>query len=272
MQSINWAVITGASSGIGAALLRRLATKDKNLHCLCVGRNVERLEEVQKSVMNSNTNVYTVRADMSTPEGISAIVNALPPNACVKYLVHNAGFFAPIGPLLEMDNAQFREVMATNLEGPLFLTKALLPNLRKCASEGSTPRVLHVSSGAAHNAYEGWGSYCISKAGFNMMYRILEGELSHENILVGSVRPGVVDTPMQDIVRGFNGQSSHFPMHKKFIDLHAEGKLEHPDTVATYLYWILKEIDDDEFTSKEWDIRLSNRDDTTWNEYLAQNS
>ena len=270
MQSNNWAVITGASSGIGSALLRRLALKETNLNCLGVGRNVARLEEVQQSINKSN--VHVVNADVSTPEGISAIVNALPSNACVKYLVHNAGFFAPIGPLLEMDNATFREVMVTNLEAPMCLTKALLPKLRRCASEASIPRVLHVSSGAAHNAYEGWGSYCISKAGFNMMYRVLAGELSQENILVGSVRPGVVDTPMQDIVRGFNGQSSHFPMHKKFIDLHAQGKLECPDTVATYIYWMLKEVNDDEFSKEEWDIRLSSKDDTRWKEYLALNS
>ncbi len=104
-----------------------------------------------------------------------------------------------------------------------------------------------------------------------MMYRVLAAELSHDNILVGSVRPGVVDTPMQDIVRGFDGQSSHFPLHTKFVDLHSEGKLERPDTVATYVYWMLNEINDDEFSRDEWDIRLS-KDDSRWKEYLARNS
>ena len=270
MQSNNWAVITGASSGIGAAILRRLAITEQNLNCLGVGRNLARLEKIQKSIIGMNS-VHIVSADVSTPEGIASIARALPPKACVKYLVHNAGFFAPIAPLMEMDNAQFREAMAINLEAPLFLTKALLPNLKRCAAEVTKPRVLHISSGAAHNAYEGWGSYCISKAGFNMMYRVLAAELSHDNILVGSVRPGVVDTPMQDTVRGFDGQSSHFPMHNKFIDLHSQGKLECPDTVATYLHWILKEVNDDEFCREEWDKRLS-IDDLRWKEYRALNS
>mmetsp|Transcript_18211 Transcript_18211/g.25867 ORF Transcript_18211/g.25867 Transcript_18211/m.25867 type:complete len:271 (+) Transcript_18211:13-825(+) len=270
MNSNNWAVITGASSGIGAAIFRRLALEEKNLNCLGVGRNLERLEQVKQSI--GSNRVQIVSADVSTPEGISSIVNALPPKACVKYLVHNAALFAPIGPLIEMDDTQFRAALATNLEGPLFLTKALLPNLKSCASEAAKPRVLHVSSGAAHNAYEGWGSYCITKSGFNMMYRVLAAELSHENILVGSVRPGVVATPMQDTVRGFNGESSHFPLHTKFIDLHSQGKLECPDTVATYLYWMLKEVNDDEFSREEWDIRLSSKDDTRWKEYLALNS
>ena len=270
MNSNKWAVITGASSGIGAALFRRLASKDTNLNCLGVGRNLSRLDEVQQSIGLSN--IHTVRADVSTPEGRSAIVNALPPDACVKYLVHSAALFAPIAPLIEMDDAKFREAISVNLEAPLFLTKALLPNLKRCAVENEKPRILHVSSGAANNAYEGWGSYCITKAGFNMMYRVLAAELSHDNILVGSVRPGVVDTPMQDIVRGFDGQPTQFPMHKKFIDLHSQGKLECPDIVATYLYWLLKEIDENEFSKEEWDIRLSAKDDSRWKEYLEVNS
>jgi len=269
MQSNKWAIITGASSGIGAALLRRLAMKERNLNCLGVGRNLARLKEVQQSLDASR--VHVVSADLSTPEGISAVVSALPEEACVKYVIHNAAFFSPIVPLIEMDNAQFREAMSINLEAPLFLTKALLPNLKRCAADGTKPRVLHVSSGAAHNAYEGWGSYCISKAGLNMMYRVLAAELSHDNILVGSVRPGVVDTPMQARIRGFDGRPSHFPLHSKFIDLHAQGKLESSDTVATYLYWMLKEINDDEFSREEWD-KLSNKDESRWKEYLAQNA
>ena len=272
MQSNQWAIITGASSGIGAAILRRLATKEQNLNCLGVGRNLARLQEVQQSISPAGTSsVHMVTADLTTPEGISAVVSALPPNSCVKYLVQAAGLFAPIAPLIEMDNTKFREAIAINLEAPLFLTKALLPNLKQCATEDMKPRVLHVSSGAARNAYEGWGSYCITKAGFNMMYRVLAAELAHDNILVGSVRPGVVDTPMSDFVRGFDGPARHFPMHKKFIDLHAQGKLERPHVVATYLHWLLNEIDDDEFSREEWDIR-SSTDDARWKEYLALNS
>lgn len=270
MQPNNWAIITGASSGIGAAIFRRLAMKEPNLNCLGVGRSLDRLQEVKQSIP-STSNVQTVTANLTRPEGITAVTSALPANACVKYIIHAAGIFPPVGPLIEMDSTKFREAIAINLEAPLFLTKALLPNLKQYATEETKPRVLHVSSGAACNAYEGWGSYCITKAGFNMMYRILAAELSHDHILVGSVRPGVVDTPMQDFVRSYNGPKDNFPMHHKFIDLHAQGKLERPDVVATYLHWLLKEIKDEEYTRDEWDIR-SSKDDTRWKEYQALNS
>ena len=129
-------------------------------------------------------------------------------------------------------------------------------------------RVLHVSSGAAHSSYVGWGPYCTTKAGLHMMYRCLGAELRPHGILVGSDRPGVVDTPMSDEVRGFRGPPEHFPMHKKFHDLHQAGKLEDPDNVVTYFHWLLSEVGDDEFCAEEWDIRNS-KDDERWKKYSS---
>lgn len=267
--SNKWVVITGGSSGIGSALLSRLVKCEPELYCLAVGRRLEKLEHVRNQAIGVvGDRIKIVAADVSTPDGITSIVSALPTNAPVKYLIHNASLLGPIAPLMNIDRETWRQVAATNLEAPLFLTQALIPNLQQCAAGGDTPRVLHVSSGAAVNAYEGWGPYCITKAGLNMMYRCLSMELSRHGILVGSVRPGVVDTPMQDIVRGYDGPAEHFPAHNKFHDLHKSGKLESPATVATYLHWLLSEIKDDEFGAEEKDIRLS-KDDPRWESYLA---
>jgi len=128
--------------------------------------------------------------------------------------------------------------------------------------------VLNVSSGAAHGSYVGWGPYCVTKCGLHMMYRCLAAELSPHNILVGSVRPGVVDTPMQDEVRGFDGPKEHFPMQSKFFDLHDNDKLGKPDDVAAYFHWLLSEVNDEEFGAEEWDIRGS-KDDERWNKYSS---
>jgi benzil reductase ((S)-benzoin forming) len=258
--SASWAVITGASAGIGAACLRRIAQYEPNLNCLAVGRRLNKLQEA-KQLAGGDERVHLVAADVSTSEGIATIVSALPANASVKYLIHNAGLLGPIAPLAEIDRDVFRQVMATNLEAPLFLTQALLPHLKRCASETNTKaRILHVSSGAAHSSYEGWGSYCVTKAGFNMMYRCLATELAHDNILVGSVRPGVVDTPMQNHIREFKGPSNHFPARSKFLNLHESGKLENPENVAAYFHWLLSDVIDEEYVSEEWDIRNSTSD------------
>ena len=219
--------------------------------------------------------VRTVNADVSTPEGVTAIVTALPPDACVKYLIHNAGLLGPIAPLAEVDRETWRQVVATNLEAPLFLTQALIPQLKRCADGegcGKKARILHVSSGAAHGSYEGWGPYCVTKAGLNMMYRCLAAELSRHNILVGSVRPGVVDTPMQVQIRTFDGPPENFPAHYRFLCLKEGGKLESPDNVAMYFHWLLSRISDDEFGIEEWDIRNSNNNDSRWMEFRSRRS
>ncbi|KAL7467907.1 hypothetical protein ACHAXS_008131 [Conticribra weissflogii] len=270
----NWAVITGASSGIGAAIVRRLAKHEPDLYCLAVGRRSATLEEARQLAVSAASNgksdrVHVVAADVSTPDGISKIVSALPHNASVKYLIHNAGMLGPIAPLAEIERSTWHQVVATNLEAPLFLTQALIPHLRRYINEtGAKPRILNVSSGAALNAYEGWGPYCVTKAGLNMMYRCFSVELLHHDILVGSVRPGVVDTDMQVQIREYEGDQ--FPAQQKFVDLHKGGQLESPDKVATYFHWLLSKIGDDEFGNEEWDIRVSSKNDSRWNEFLSE--
>ena len=215
--------------------------------------------------------IRRVSADISTPDGISAIVLALPEDACVKYLIHNAGLLGPIAPLSECDRSAWCQIVETNLSAPLFLTKALIPQLKRCSGDdnsGAKARVLHVSSGAAHTPYVGWGPYCVTKAGLYMMYRCLSMELSPYGILVGSIRPGVVDTPMQTEIRGYAGDPQHFPSHKKFCTLHETGQLEQPENVAAYCHWLLSETSDEEFCAEEWDIRNS-ADDERWTKFRS---
>lgn len=273
MPSNQWAVITGASAGIGAAIFRRLVQREPNLNCLAVARRENLLKEVRRESISGSFDedaayrTKIISADVSTSEGISSIVSALPKNASVKYLIHNAGLLGPIGPLTDISRSTFHNVVATNLDAPLFLTQALLPHLKRCFEDGeSKARILHVSSGAAHSSYIGWSPYCITKSALNMMYRCLKEELTPHNILVGSVRPGVVNTPMQDGIREYSGPLEHFPMKEKFDNLHSSGQLGDPDTVALYFHWLLSEIDDEEFVANEWEIRES-KDDPRWNTY-----
>lgn len=290
MGTNRWAVITGGSSGIGAAIFRRLVQREGDLNCLAIGRRPSNLEDARRRAIADDDDssdckaehdcdggsvvggrVRVVSADVGTPGGVSAVVAALPADASVKYLVHNAGTLGPIAPLTDVDRAAWDEVVDTNLGAPLFLTQALLPHLKRCAErdgDKSKARVLHVSSGAAHSSYVGWGPYCVTKAGLHMMYRCLSGELSRHGVLVGSVRPGVVDTPMQVEIREYDGPAEDFPMKTKFDALRDDGKLIPPDIVATYLHWLLSEVGDDEFVEKEWDLRESGEDER-WKDYSS---
>ena len=234
-------VITGAGTGIGRALAHVFAAKGHAV--LGAGRRIEPLQEARSAYPDS---IRVVSADVSSTDGRQAIAGALE-GAKVKYLIQNAAVLGPVLPLVEMDEEGWRRHMEINVNGPLFLTKTLLPFME------SGSRILHISSGAAHNAYHGWGAYCTSKAAFNMIYRALDLELKDRGIRVGSVRPGVVDTPMQDAVR--QTPFEHFPDLPRFVELKKSGALFAPKTTAGYIYNLLTTKSDEKYAGKEWDIR-----------------
>ena len=161
-------------------------------------------------------------------------------------LVHNAGTIEPMGPLMQISPPQWQAALETNLSGPLMLTQALVHAL-------VGGRVLHISSGAAHRPVQGWGAYCTSKAAFFMLYQLLALELKSLNIAVGSARPGVVDTPMQELIR--SSSLEHFPGVEKFRQLASSGGLSSPQRVGRFLAWLLLDVAPELFSAKEWDVR-----------------
>ncbi len=237
-----WAIITGAGSGIGRALSVELA-RNYGLHILAVGRHLTTLQETQKF---SPEFIEPLVADVSKDEDRAKIARRMSGEE-IRFVVHNAAVLQPVKPLKDVSLTEWRTHFAINVEGPLFLTQQLLPLLKT----GS--RILHVSSGAAHHAYAGWGAYCTSKAALYMIYQVLNLELHEQGILVGSVRPGVVDTPMQDRVR--QASREVFPALDRFIQLRKEGKLFAPERVAKFIGKLLTATTDETFVSREWDIR-----------------
>lgn len=249
------AIVTGGGTGIGAALTLALAANGHAV--IAVGRRSEPLAEV---AARSPSLITPVSADIGTPGGRQAVVDAVKASGRkLDYLVQNAGTIGPIAPLSQVSEADWRVTMNTNVDAPLFLLQAVLPFM----SSGS--RVLHVSSGAAHSVIAGWGSYCTSKSAFNMMYRVLAAELAPAGISVGSVRPGVVETPMQAAIR-----AGDFPDKDRFVELHEkrralpegvasapppDGGLDDPKNVGAFLKFLLESTTPDEFSAAEWDIR-----------------
>ncbi len=236
----DWAVVTGGGTGIGRALAHTLAEQDVDV--LIVGRRQAPLEQTRAA---DSRHIHCLAADVSSEQGRAAIAAALPATARLRYLVHNAGVLTPIGPLSEVKLDQWRQSQAINVEGPLFLTQALLQRL-------SGGRVLHVSSGAAHHGYRGWGAYCASKAALHMIYLVLREELQAQGIAVGSMRPGVVDTPMQDLIR--EQTPERFPAVGRFMTLKEQGALVEPAQVAAFMAWLLQRCPAEEFSALEWEF------------------
>lgn len=235
------ALITGAGSGIGRALAERLIARGCDV--LAIGR---RTEPLQSLAAEHPGRVTTRPLDIAAPDAPQCLLDALD-DRTLHYLVHNAATLDPAGPLEKLDRGAFTAHLETNLTAPLFITQALLPRLAAGA------RVLHISSGAAHRAIGGWGPYCISKAALHMLTQSWNTELAGRNVLVGSARPGVADTPMQATIRALTPEA--FPNVEAFRRMKDEGALIPPEEVGRFLAWMLLDADAEQFAGAERDIR-----------------
>ena len=233
-------LITGGGTGIGRALAGRFA--DKGWRVTIVGRRLNLLQEVARDYPDK---ISIISADVGSIQDRQKIVSEA--KGTLDLLVHNAAVLGPVGPILDQSPEDWKSHMATNVEGPLFLTQALLPNLVE------NSRVIHISSGAAHQGIPGWGMYCTSKAALFMLGQLLKDELAQRNIWFGSVRPGIVDTPMQAEIRALEPED--FPMVEQFRQYKATGALVTSELVAQYLEWLLLEVSGPQLGEREWDIR-----------------
>ncbi len=235
------AIITGGGTGIGRAIALEIAN-NKKMSVLIAGRRIEPLHETATLAPQY---IRPLQADVSTEEGRKKIAGEVSEGERVSILVHNAAVLKPIKPLDKITLDEWRQHQSINVEGPLFLTQKLIPKLKG-------GRVLHISSGAAHHAYQGWGAYCTSKAALFMLYQVLKEELQKYDISVGSIRPGVVDTPMQDQVR--EAAPEYFPDIERFFELKKSGQLLNPNDTARAVTKILFDMPADKFSQTEWDV------------------
>jgi NAD(P)-dependent dehydrogenase (short-subunit alcohol dehydrogenase family) len=235
-------LITGGGTGIGRALAERFA--DKGWRVTIVGRRLDLLQEVARDYPDK---ISIISADVGRNQDRQKIVAEA--KGTLDLLVHNAAVLGPVGPILDQSPEDWKSHMATNVEGPLFLTQTLLPNLVE------NSRVVNISSGAAHKGIPGWGMYCTSKAALFMLGQLLKDELAQRNIWFGSVRPGIVDTPMQAEIRSL--EPGNFPMVEQFRQYKATGALVTSELVAQYLEWLLLEVSGPQLGEREWDIRDS---------------
>ena len=206
------AIVTGAGSGIGRATAAALC--ERGLEVYGVGRREGALRETATQI--GGDNFHAVVADVSTPEGRGAIADRID-GTTPTVVVHNAATTGPLGPLDALTLDGFRATMASNVEGPLFLTKALMPKL----ATGS--RVLHVSTGGAHQGFDGMLSYCASKAALRSVYESLRDEYAGR-VCFGSAQPGVVATEMmRGLVRRRCGTCFHASSGRKRHSLVGSG-------------------------------------------------
>jgi NADP-dependent 3-hydroxy acid dehydrogenase YdfG len=180
------AVVTGASSGIGAATARRLATE--GFHVVAAARRVDRLKQL---VAEIGPDATAVACDITSDESVAALATAVGElGAPVAVLVNNAGGARGMDPVETGGVDDWQWMYEVNVLGTLRVTKALLPALE--ASGAGT--VVTVGSTAAFTVYEGGGGYTAAKHAQNALVGTLRLELAGRPVRVIEIDPGMVRT------------------------------------------------------------------------------
>jgi NADP-dependent 3-hydroxy acid dehydrogenase YdfG len=179
------ALVTGASSGIGAATVRALAAA--GLDTVAAARRVERCEELAREVGGR-----ALRLDVTDDASVAALAAALDR---VDVVVHSAGGALGLDKVENADLEQWRWMYDANVLGVLRVHKALLPKLRASGNG----HVLVLGSIAGFEVYPGGAGYTGAKHAVNALCRTLRLELVGEPIRITEVAPGMVDTEFSTV-------------------------------------------------------------------------
>ena len=174
------ALVTGASSGIGAATVRALA--GAGFHTVAAARRTERCRELAAEVGGD-----ALELDVTDPVSTAALAEGLPDVAVV---VHSAGGALGLEPVAEADESKWLEMFETNVLGVERVTKALLPALER----GGGGHIVVIGSVAGVEVYPGGAGYTAAKHAVNALCRTLRLELLGKPIRVTEIAPGLVET------------------------------------------------------------------------------
>jgi NADP-dependent 3-hydroxy acid dehydrogenase YdfG len=174
------AVVTGGSSGIGAATARALAAE--GFHVVLGARRVQLCREIADEIDGT-----AVALDVLDPDSVAAFAAAVP---AARVLVNNAGGAKGFEPALEADEGQWRWMWETNVLGTLRVTRALLPKL----IDSGDGVLVTVTSIAALETYDNGSGYTSAKHAQAAVHRTLRGEHLGQPVRFVEVAPGMVET------------------------------------------------------------------------------
>lgn len=220
-KDLGTAVVTGASSGIGAATARALA--DAGFTVILGARRAERIEKVAKSI-GPKARGYPL--DVTDPASVESFCKAVGPNC--RLLVNNAGGALGLEPIAEADESKWRAMFESNVLGTLRMTRALLPRLI-ASGDGL---VINVGSVAAFEPYAGGAGYNAAKHAERAVTDVLRLELLGKPVRVSEIDPGMVETEFS-LVRFAGDEARAAAVYKGVTPLAAEDVAEIVVFVAT---------------------------------------
>ena len=216
-------IVTGHTKGLGQALVAQLGA-EQDIELIALGR-------ARDGPIPGGAQLFVDLADSRAVEAtFDRVEERLRGKRFAKaVLVNNAGVISPVGMVDRVEAIDLERALAVNFTAPILLMRRFLI---ATATSAKLRRVINISSGAGRRPIFGWGAYCAAKAGIDMVSRVaaLEAQTAHTGVQVVSLAPGVIDTPMQGVVR--SATPEEFVDVERFRQMKADGELRDPVEVA----------------------------------------
>ena len=241
MLSNRHALITGAGSGIGAAVALALAQQGCRL--TLAGRSQDKLQQQAEQLRRQVPDAAVVLApmDITDPHAVQAAVQqAQTQLGPVNILVNNAGQ-AKSQPFVRTDATLWQQMLDVNLSGTFHVTQAALPGMMDAAASGTPGRIVNIASTAGLMGYAYVSAYVAAKHGVVGLTKALALEMARKNITVNALCPGYTETEIvQDAVRNIvakTGQSED-QARQALAARNPQQRLVQPAEVAQSVVWL----------------------------------
>jgi 3-hydroxybutyrate dehydrogenase len=230
------AIVTGAGSGIGAAIAAELA--QTGAYVLVQDLRLDPAAAVVESIRASGGAAEAVGGDVSNPDDVRMIVDALlRSHDRIDILVNNAGV-QHVAPLESFPLAQWHRLLGVLLTGPFLLTQAVLPPMRR----HHWGRIINIASVQGKRGDPGKVAYCSAKHGVIGLTRVAALETATDGITVNAICPGLVDTPLiqnqLDDLAALHGLAKDEAIERVFLPLIPQRRLLDPQEIAAMVRYL----------------------------------
>ena len=227
-------IVTGGSRGIGEGIVKRLYNEGSEIIIADIRK------ELADNLINSldKNQISFFQTDLSQEEEIKKLMEFTEKKwGSLDFLINNAGIEDGY-TLADQTYESYRKTMKVNMDAPFLCSKYALPLLEK----SKTPRIIMITSIQGIRGYKGNISYNTAKGGLINMTRVLAVELAEKNILVNSVAPGFINTPLSVMKDGnLEWDTDWFKdVYLKYEKL-PMGRYGHPDDIAGAVYFFCSE-------------------------------
>jgi 3-oxoacyl-[acyl-carrier protein] reductase len=210
------AIVTGGTKGLGRRIAEAYLAEGASVVVAARGKDPDWPVDGAE-----DDNLAFVPVDVRSPESVDKLVSgAVERFGGLDIVVANAGVTAP-GPVADLDPERWRDTVATNLTGTFLCVRAAIPNLR----HSRAGRIITMSSALSTRAAPGASAYCATKAGIEMLTKVVALEVAADGITVNCLSPGVFD-------EGMGKRLQNSPAWEKFAPKLASGRLGRADELA----------------------------------------